>query len=820
MRRLYGILLLLLSCGIIYCLDRPWGSVPALGRILDPVNGVLANAEARDLGYDRSNTLSGVQKQVEILMERRMVPHLNAQNDHDLYFIQGYLHAFHRLWQMDMQTRAAGGRVSELIGSKALNFDRTQRRKGMVYAAERSLQAMEAEPRTKAMLDAYSSGVNAYIASLNYRTYPLEYKLMGFSPERWTNLKCALLLKYMADDLTGKTDDFELSQLRTALGQQTFDMLFPERSPDPATVIPAGTAFAAGSLPVPIKPAAFDELFPSIGSRQEGASTASLRSREEQEGIGSNNWVVGGKRTKSGAPILCNDPHLGLNLPSLWYEMQLQAPGINVYGVSLPGAPGIVIGFNDSLSWGFTNNYRDVKDFYRISSIDKDHYSFDGRAESFEKRVEVIRVKDSVTYNDTVLYTVHGPVMFDASYRSPAQDSSQYALTWMAHRGTNELLSLYLLNRATNYTGFTEAIQHFECPAQNFVYADRHNNIALWGQGRFINKWKDQGRFVMEGENSKTLWGADIPMNENPHVLNPPQNYVASANQTVTDTTYPYWYNGNFTEFRGWRINQMLTKIWTHDLSIDDMMLMQVDDYSILAEKIKTQLCKSVDTQTLNQQRRYMLAGLGNWNKRLTADSREATLFQLWWFYLYHELWSDPMDHIAGNFYPSPEWTAKWLRDSLIQSPNGLSSLRTKPQTIIQESFRKACDSLDRLRARDHWKPVFTMWYMAKNTSVTHLAKIPAFSYNYLHTGGWGNAVNAMKQNHGPSWRMIVEMGKDNIRAFGVYPGGQSGNPGSPYYASFLDTWAKGEYFPLVFLDRAHKHLPEAIRYKWVIKKA
>lgn len=845
MRYFYAGISLLITVAFVWMLNHSAGTTPPLGRLLDPVNGCWANAEHVNKNYSRLSRIKGFKAPVTIWLEDRMVPHIHAANDHDLYMAQGYVHACFRLWQMDMQTRAAAGRVSEMVGEKTLQFDRTQRRKGMVYGAGNSLKAMEADPRTKEMLDAYTEGINSFIHSLNYRRLPLEYKLLDFVPEDWTNLKSALLLKYMADDLTGYTEDFPLTYLRDRLPAGDFDMLFPEKIKGYKPVIPEGTKFETASMSVPPAPGNPDSLFVHLPDRKDdqlsviNGQSSTITDQHPSDGIGSNNWAISGKHTASGAPILCNDPHLGLNLPSLWFEIQLQAPGINSYGASLPGAPGIIIGFTDRISWGFTNNYRDVKDFYEITSVNggDDAYWFNGKQQAFRKEYDTIRIKNKAAYIDTVLYTVHGPVMYDERFEDPAHTKHKYALTWMAHRATNELLAVYKLNRAQNYVDFVTAIMHFECPAQNMVYADRDGNIAIWGQGQFINKWKGQGKYIMEGKDSLTLWGKNIPMNENPHVFNPAQGYVASANQAVTDETYPYWYNGHFLEFRAWEINRVLNQPMLATVPLGDETLcnacyqpqmtdMQNDVESYLLDTIYSTLTNNVtaagrakinmyvgrDTSFAIPSARY---SIGSYGKVLTPESKLATVYQIWWSLLCDDIWKDDFNNVPEGLLPVPEITMQML---LTDSTSKYYDDRHTPQVetmrdMIRKSFEQTCDSLDKLKAT-----VGLEWYMVKNTGVRHLARLPAFSYEYLKIGGWGNTINAAKGNHGPSWRMIVEMGKDSVRALGVYPGGQSGNPGSKHYADFLDKWVDGKYNRLLFLQNADRQDNKAIKYVWTMK--
>lgn len=797
MRPMRALIPVLITVALVYLLDRPIGSLPALGKLLDPVKGWAANAEPAGKDFSGNIVLPSLHAPVSVWYDEYMVPHIHAANEHDAYYVQGYIHAYFRLWQMDLQTRAAGGRVSEVIGEKALDFDRKQRRKGMVYGAERSLEVIEQDPRTKEMLDAYTAGVNEYIDKLEYRDYPLEYKLMDFAPEEWTNLKTSLLMKYMADDLTGYTEDIELSLLRDMLPPETFAMLYPGRDYSSTPVIPEGTHFDQALYKQAEVPAG--DLWAHL------TATDFEPAKESNEGKGSNNWAVSGVHTQSGAPILCDDPHLGLNLPSLWYQVQLQTPTMNVYGVSLPGAPGIVIGFNDSISWGFTNNYRDVKDFYAIDPApgNKDAYLFDGKAVPYKERIERIAVKGKPIFIDTVNYTIHGPVMYDAHFKGPGGLKKPIALCWMGHKASNEMLALYMVNHARNYMEFTDAIIHFQCPAQNMVYADCAGNIAMWGQGQFIDKWKDQGRYVMEGRDSSTLWGQPIPPQENPHALNPAQGFVSSANQTVTDSTYPYWYNGYFYQLRAWRLNELLSKV--SNATVQDMMAIQQDVHSYLAEHTLPIMLRYVQANDKH------IEELKKWDYNLNAESTVATVYQLWWYYLYKDMWKDMLAKDPVPLAPLPERTMELMiqSDSAIQYH--LQPSLGKLAAVINMSYKEAQDSLSKLE-----KTNSLQWYKAKNTTIKHLAKLPAFSYEERKIGGWGNVLNAAKGDHGPSWRMVVQM-TQGIEAYGIYPGGQSGNPGSKYYATFIDDWTNGKYHRLNFLKNSSQK-DSSIKYTWTIQ--
>jgi penicillin amidase len=277
------------------------------------------------------------------------------------YFIQGYLHARFRLFQIDLQTKAAAGRASEIAGKKAIGYDKEQRRLGMVFAAENAMKEIEKDPASKALFDAYTNGVNAYISTLKESELPIEYKLLNIKPEKWSNLRTALLLKMMAKNLSSGTEnDLTNTNAKSIFMPDELRLLYPQVPDSLMPIVPKGTLFDQPGI-VPVKPALADSLY--LNNKE--VVTAKENAKPDINN-GSNNWVLAGSKTQSGSPILCNDPHLDLSLPSIWYEIQLVTPSSNVYGVSLPGSPFVIIGFNDSIAWGVTNAQRDVKDYYEI----------------------------------------------------------------------------------------------------------------------------------------------------------------------------------------------------------------------------------------------------------------------------------------------------------------------------------------------------------------------------------------------------------------------------------------------------------------------
>ncbi|QPH41101.1 penicillin acylase family protein [Pedobacter endophyticus] len=769
------------------------GNTPPLLKFLNPFMGFWQNAENNHFIFNHKAKIKGAIDKIEIVFDDRMIPHIFASNDHDLYLAQGYVTAMHRLWQMDFQTRFAAGRISEVVVSDAAReSDRYQRRMGMVFGAENSLKGMMADPKSKEMLLAYTEGINAYIKTLSKAKYPIEYKILDFKPEAWTPLKCALLLKQMSAILAMGSDEFYMTNILKKFGPEVTKNLFPDYPFKEDPIIPVGTQWDFTPLSIPKTPESFTE-----------ALTGNVRTKEKIEGIGSNNWALSGSKTASGFPILANDPHLELTLPSIWYQIQLHAPGVNVYGVSLPGAPGVVIGFNQKIAWGVTNVAADVLDFYQIKFKDSTHnaYWYNNKWNKTTKRIETIKIRGGKDVIDTVYYTHHGPVVylqkpnFSKANNVPVGD----AVRWIAHDSSNDLMTFYFLNRGKNYNDYRKALTYFTAPAQNFIFASVDNDIAITPNGKFPLKWKDQGKFILDGTDPAYDWQGWIPAAQNPTVKNPPRGFVSSANQSSTDPTYPYYINWEFTSYeRGKRINDRLAAM--SKATKDSIRLMQSDNYSILAQNLIPLLCPLIKTEQLNATQKEAFNYVVKWNKRYDADQIGASIFEIWSKRLLTNIWADEFE-VKGipMRFPSRDRTIQMIA----HEPNAVwyDNVKTpQKETLsdnVNDAFKFACDSLER-----RFGPINKDWNWAnvKQSHVPHLAKIPGFGSEILEIGGSKSAINALGDTHGPSWRMVIELGK-TPKGHGVYPGGQSGNPGSKFYDNMLDTWAKGELYDLFYMQ-------------------
>lgn len=781
---------------------------PAFGKFLSPQHGFWQNAESVDENFSADLNFSQLTGKVTVYLDKRLVPHIFADNENDVYFVQGYLHAKFRLWQMELQTHAAAGRVSEIAGDAALNFDREFRRLGMVYAAENSLKAMEENPVIKAECDAYTAGVNAYVDNLTESKLPLEYKLLGYKPERWSNFKTALFLKYMSYDLAAHEDDFEMTNARSWFSAADFRLLFPavEDSLDP--IVPKGTVYAAPKVPLKI-PASADSLY-----FKKDSSVHVQEFSKPNKANGSNNWAVSGSKTKSGAAILCNDPHLGLNLPSLWIEMQLSTPEFNAYGASFPGAPSIIIGYNDSCAFGFTNGGRDVRDYYEIKFKDESRkeYWFNNEWRQTTFRYEKIRIKDKPEYIDTVAYTLFGPVMYDHSFSGNKADRNpnhkEYAVRWTAHDSSNELLLFNKLNRAKNYADYQAAVVNLRTPGQNCAFACKNGDIAIRTQGAFPAKWKGQGDFIMPGTDSSYMWQYTIPDDETPFQYNPERGFISSANQKPADSTYPYYFGREaFPIYRGITINRKLSQM--QNITPEDMMALQTDNFNSFGEMATPVFTKNIDPAKLNPKEKEFFDLLQNWDFRNEKDSKGATVFVLAWDSFYDTTYADEYANAPQPIQRPTDNTLleAVLKDSAYKFLDDISTPQKESlKDMVMIAFKAAVMKLAQVETDGKLE-----WAKYKDTYINHLLRLKPFSREHLPIGGGENVINATKSNHGPSWRMVVSL-TEKTEAYGVYPGGQSGNPGSKFYDNFVDYWVQGKYYPLWLMSKDEQHDP---KIKW-----
>ncbi|WP_291782103.1 penicillin acylase family protein, partial [Cecembia sp.] len=762
------------------------GNIPALGMLLDPNQGFWQNAYSEDALAKEEIKLKNLKDEVQVVYDEHLIPHIFAQNVEDLFRVQGYITAQHRLWQMEFQTLAAAGRVSEIVGPVAIELDRMTRRKGLAFSAEQAVEYIKSnDPETFRLVEAYSDGVNQYIDGISRAMLPLEYKILGYTPENWNVYKSLLLLKYMADMLVGDKD-LEFTNIRQLIGKDLMEKLFPlfPEENDPVIEVEKVWDFD----PIPIKKPV-DLSYPDVNILFENLP-------QPVPGVGSNNWAVAPEKTKNGAAILANDPHLSLNLPSLWYAMQLSTPEFTVKGATLPGALGIISGFNENIAWGVTNATRDTRDWYSIQfrNEDRSEYLYNDQWIQSTFRVEEIKVKGQSVFLDTVVYTHYGPVVFDRNFRAERQDV-EFALKWTAHMESNEQKTFLLLNRAETHEDYLDALDHYTSPAQNFVFASRTGDIAMKVQGRFPLKWENQGKYLMDGNDPDFEWQGFIPFDQNPATLNPERGFVSSANQHSTDSSYPYYlFDNSFEHYRNRRLNNVLEQ--SENITLEDMKKLQFDQFHLHAAEalpVMIQLLEqSGGLEQFGARGNKFLEELNQWNFNTFPNQTEPALFQTWWKHLYRKIWekweNDSLPIVLPNKYQTVKLLQNEPESSLFDLPE-----TTKVENaidLIKVSFE---EMIDEITAWQDEKGNYE-WAAFKGTKIMHLVpNFESFSRENIYTGGYSGILNATSERHGASWRYVVEMG-DEITAFGIYPGGQSGNPGSRFYDNFIKTWANGEY--------------------------
>ena len=755
--------------------------MPSLGRFMSPFQGVWQNVDPHESSY----ILKGkVLKGVRILFDDRDVPHIYAENLEDALYAQGYLHAASRLFSMDLSTRSAAGRLSELVGPRTIEIDRKQRERGFEWSAMQKAKAWDTDTEHKPLFDAYMNGVNAYIRELDYKHWPLEYKVLSHGPVDWTMTHCALTLTNMAIALCMGEDDLEYSTAKSKLSPEDYAYLFPDHNPKESPVIPAEKTWDFNA----VQPGdSTSGTAPSNGMKQASDS-------RDRDLNGSNNWAVAASKTKNGFPILANDPHLNLTLPNIWYEMEIHTPDMNVHGVSLPGLPFIVIGFNDHIAWGSTNSGQDVLDWYRINWADstRHRYKLDGKMTEATLRPEVIDIRGAYPITDTIRYTYWGPV-------THTDEHKDMAMKWIGHQLTpvNEIEYLKKINAAKNVQDYRDAVAAFQYPAQNKIFASTAGDIAISVAGIMPLRQPGQGETLTNGDSTLHDWQGFIPFAHAPYIINPKRGFVSSANQAPAAPDYPYPLLGKriFEDYRGRMVNMVLDS--SQDLTVEDMKALQQNNYSLFAAELLPYMLKALDSAAcMTDEAKATAAILSHWNYQYDKDSLSPVFFELWYKAFENLTW-DELDN-EGIMRPEEWRMVEIVRDDPQSKYFDRLITRDRKETLSDiacESFLEMLKDFHNLtdaQAAD--------WGAYKESTIPHLARFPHFGVEFIPTSGGKHIVNAMNRSHGPSWRMIVEL-SDPPHAWVNIPGGESGNPASPHFHDMLDHYFEGQYFEVRLQD-------------------
>ncbi|WP_257668252.1 penicillin acylase family protein [Parapedobacter tibetensis] len=788
---------LFIAVALIYLFHHSWGVVPPLGKVFNPFQGFLQNEGTNLIKENEAIFIEGLMDEVVVRYDDNAVPHIFANSDDDLYFAQGYVVARDRLWQMEFYTLVAAGRLTEVVGEGALEYDRFNRRLGMARSAIAITKNLEADTLANRILQAYAAGVNAYIDQLAYKDLPVEYKLLNYKPEHWSPYKSILMLMNMRNTLNGGSNDYRLSNVLAQYGPDVVADLFPDYPAVESPIVPEGTDWTFSPLAIP--------AVPDTVSALPDSNLLALNVPAPRPEVGSNNWAVAGSKSATGLPILANDPHLQLTLPSIWYQIQLSSPHVNAYGVALPGTPAIIVGFNKDVAWGVTNVGSDVMDFYHIRFRDTtfEAYWHDGQWKPTTMHMETFKLKNGKEIQDTLYYTHHGPIVYhEAKPTNYAKGLPVgYSMRWVTNETDGaDVLTFHYLNRAKNYGEYRRALSYFTAPAQNFIFSSNAGDIVITSNGKLPLKWKGQGKYLLDGTLAAHDWQGWIPNDQNPEVRNPSRGYVSSANQFPTDTTYPYYLDWKFAHSsRAIRINERLEAMV--GATTDSLRALQNDVYNVDARRILPHLLPVLSSNESTRKSEAFQA-IEQWDYLNAADAVGASIFENWLDELLAGIWDDEFPKDKRLVYPSLDRTFELIKNEpdakWFDNVNTMDTVETMDD-IVRESFKSALMML-----RDRYGNISEgnwAWGTVKRTRIMHLVpNFTSFGRTGIINGGGGGIVNATTGTHGPSWRMVVQLDTEWPVAYGLYPGGQSGNPGSKYYDNMIDRWANGELDTLLFM--------------------
>ncbi len=736
--------------------------------------------------------VAGLARPVEVLRDAYGIPHIFAQDADDAMFALGYVHAQDRLWQMEINRRIGAGRLSEVVGPAGLETDRFLRTLGVRRAAAATLARVS--PETKATLERYAAGVNAYLQS--DPVLPPEFLLTGVRPEPWTPEDSLTWVKMMAWDLGGNwRSELLRMRLAKALPMARLNEFLPPYPGDKAPQI-----------------ADLKELY---GGLEQAAVKLAEFAPPVDEGIGSNNWVVSGAHTASGKPLLANDPHLGLSAPAVWYFAHLHAPGLNVIGATLPGVPMVVLGRNERIAWGFTNTGPDVQDIY-IEKLDASGgYLTPEGPKPFTVIEETIRVKGAEPEKLQVRVTRHGPVISDVF--KPALDAAPrgYALSfqWTVLRDDDlSLQALARLARARGWEDLVAAARDIHSPQQNIVYADVDGNIGFIAPGRIPVRTKDNdlmGHAPAPGWEARYDWTGFLAPEDLPRRYNPPEGVIVTANHKVVAPDYPHFITSEWQPpYRADRIAQLLAATPKH--TVQSFARIQADAAS---PAMKEMLPLLLAVPPGSERSRAAQALLSKWDAVMAVDRAEPLIAAAWWRELTRLVYADELgEAFQSNWLMRPQFMTAVLADRDGQS-RWCDNVRTPAvetcaplvaaalDAALADLAKRFGDDMGAWRwgkahvARHEHRPFGRHPQLSKLFDIVAPSPGDAFTVN-VGRHNLNEETNPFANRHAASLRAIYDFA-DLENSLYIHSGGQSGNVLSPHYASFTEAWSKGEYIPM-----------------------
>jgi len=832
MRKITSIVSFVALAAALYLGAMSVGPVPPLGGFLNPTTGIWSVAGTAELPEEQTVTLTGFSADVEVKYDDRGVPHIFATTEADAARALGWVHARDRLFQMELIQRAVAGTLTELVGARALPLDRNARRMMMGAAADAKWNALPDTTATRAVVTAYMDGLNAYVAAMRPQDLPLEYRLLNATPRVFEPKDTYYLLMRMSQTLSYQESELRFAALEQLIGREATSALLPAEAPiqEPIEPVPGRTQAreVPTTIPAPVAPdarkvaeakrirdavvqLAQQTAMPMNARDPLNADLTDLLTRGEAV-VGSNNWAVSPSRSASGIAMLAGDPHLELTLPSIWYEAHLVVPGVmDVYGVSLPLSPIIPIGFNRDVAWTMTNTGNDVVDYYKEQvddSLAPKRYMVDGAWRNVTVREEVfVDAKGNEVARDTMFSTHRGPLL-------------QTSLGWLSQRWTARETSdeggIFRLGmRATSSSDFYARTAEFKTPAQNMLTADRQGNIGIRSTGRYPIRPAGRGDIVQDGTLSAYDWSGDQPLMWYPQSYNPAQGYLASANQQPIDPQARNQYHGTDwpSPWRAMRINTILRA--NPKMTVDDMRRAHTDPKSELTPYIMAALgdaktaAEAAGTWTADDAAAF--AVLAAWDAEFTPNSTAAPLFLALGTEIAAGVWDELVLPGENRRVATPQQLilVTLMRDK--SNPwwdvRATADVVEDRDAVVVDALRRAWTTTRARLGNDAtaWK-----WSAVRMINVHHLLKLPGFGRESLAvTSGPGTlSPSETGGTHGASWRFVVELAPV-IRAWGTYPGGQSGNPVSSRYADRITLWQAGELAELRVPGTAADLTPE-----------
>jgi penicillin amidase len=756
-----------------------------------------------------SVVVPGLAAPVEVLRDEFGIPHIRAGSEADAVFGLGYVHAQDRLWQMEFQRRLGAGRLSELLGSATLATDRLFRTLGLYRAAQQAWPALS--PHGRALVEAYVSGINAFVRTHHGRRLPVEFAVFRFEPELWTPADVLVWPKVMALTLsTNYRDELLRARVTGRAGAEAAASLMPHWGAGWPEILPEGLAPPIPPPPGPL----LERPSPSTLQGRDGAEHLSrlARSLADSPWVGntpaaSNSWVVSGARTTTGRPLLANDPHLAASLPSIWYLAHLEGGRFNVVGASLPGTPAVVIGHNARIAWGLTNLMTDVQDLYieRVNANNEAEY--EGNWEPMRLVHETIGVKGAPDVPLVVRATRHGPILTDAVASGSPE---ALALRWVALDPGDTTFDAFLgVIAAGDWDQFTAALSNYRVPTQNWVYADVEGNIGYFAPGSIPVRAAGDGTLPVPGWTGTHEWSGFVPPDQWPRTYNPTRGFVVTANNKALPDSYPFLISTNWEAgYRAQRIVELLESKAL--LSVEDFAGIQADVSASSVRVLLPWLRRAVIPAD-QPVTRLVFARVMAWDGALREDSVGASIYMHWYRRLVRALFEDDLGEELWSDYARLEhWHGKALHRLVTRSDDRWCDDRRTAQRetcegVLATSLAAAVEDLRTVYGTDdigRWT-----WGKANEVVFAHVPfdavpwLRPVFSRRAPHHGNTFSVAPTMRierQTVISSYRQIVDLADfDNSRF--VHPLGQSGQLLSRHYDDLHERWRRVQYVPMRF---------------------